>query len=107
MPKPTKPSAMSIKMPGSGTCPVDAWTLLWMAVGKSLKLFTARTQGLEVMGLGGDDPSGKKVPQLLQGPLTGENTKLLRADTSKLPMASAVSASIPAALAAMAALMAA
>ena len=72
-----------------------------------MKLFTARTQGLEVMGLGGDDPSGKKVPQLLQGPLTGENTKLLRADTSKLPMASAVSASIPAALAAMAALMAA
>ena len=62
-PSPTSPSAKSVKTPGSGTFPTDACTLALMAVGKSSKLFTGRTQGLEVMGFGGSELIAKRVPQ--------------------------------------------
>lgn len=81
-----------------------------IAVGKSSKLFTLSTQGSEVMGSVGVEPAAKRVPQSLQGPLTGENTKSLRKfawPEEVLPMYSAVSESMPLFRAAVAALMAA
>jgi len=105
-PSPTRLSARSVKMPGFGTFPTDACTLALMAVGKSSKLFTGSTQGLEVMRFGGAELTAQRVPQPAQGPLTGENTRSRRRLALKLPMASAVSASMPAFSAFTAAVMA-